>query len=138
LSGRVPGVQPSIRTYNAILAGHSKFGRLHEISTVLEAMTADGVSRDSYTFSLLVRAYSSAADMRKAFGIRLTASVWTRVLSLSTYLDADSAYINYRADLYKEFKAAGFPLRHDLCNHLLNGLRQQGAPRRLFFIVVVV
>jgi pentatricopeptide repeat protein len=91
------GVQPSIRTYNAILAGHSKFGRLHEISTVLEEMTADGVSRDSYTFSLLVRAYSSAADMRKAF------------------------------DLYKEFKAAGFPLRHDLCNHLLNGLRQQVA-----------
>ncbi|ELR19688.1 pentatricopeptide repeat domain containing protein [Acanthamoeba castellanii str. Neff] len=89
------GVRPSTRTYNAILAGHSKFGRSGEISTVLEEMTKDEVPKDSYTYSLLVRAYASAADMRKAF------------------------------DLYSDYKAAGFPPRHDLCNHLLNGLRQQ-------------
>lgn len=91
------GVRPSTRTYNAILAGHSKFGRSGEISTVLEEMTKDEVPKDSYTYSLLVRAYASAADMRKAF------------------------------DLYSDYKAAGFPPRHDLCNHLLNGLRQQVA-----------
>lgn len=91
------GVRPSTRTYNAILAGHSKFGRSDEISTILAEMAKDEVPKDSYTYSLLVRAYASAADMRKAF------------------------------DLYSDYKAAGFPPRHDLCNHLLNGLRQQVA-----------
>jgi len=66
----VTGVRPSTRTYNAILAGHSKFGRSDEISTILAEMAKDEVPKDSYTYSLLVRAYASAADMRKAFGTR--------------------------------------------------------------------
>ncbi len=35
-------------------------------------MAKDEVPKDSYTYSLLVRAYASAADMRKAFGTRHT------------------------------------------------------------------
>lgn len=73
------GVRPSTRTYNAILAGHSKFGRSDEISTILAEMAKDEVPKDSYTYSLLVRAYASAADMRKAFGTRHTAHSTPRV-----------------------------------------------------------
>jgi pentatricopeptide repeat protein len=91
------GIQPSTRSYNLILEGHSKFGRSHEIDTVLQEMAKDGVAKDSYTCPLLVRAYVTSSDLPKAL------------------------------EFYKEHKAAGFAPRHDLYNHLLTGLRRQVA-----------
>ncbi|KAF5462248.1 hypothetical protein F2P56_018270 [Juglans regia] len=56
-------------TYNIIVGGWSKFGRVSEMECVLEAMLADGFSPDSFTFSYLIEGLGRAGRIDDAVQI---------------------------------------------------------------------
>lgn len=64
--GKIPF---SVMTYNIILGGWSKFGRVSEMERILEAMVEDGFSPDCSTFSYLVEGLGRACRIEDAVEI---------------------------------------------------------------------
>lgn len=56
-------------TYNIVIRGWSKFGRVNEIERVLEEMVADGFEPDSLTFSYLLEGLGRAGQIDDAVQI---------------------------------------------------------------------
>ncbi|PKI55103.1 hypothetical protein CRG98_024394, partial [Punica granatum] len=56
-------------TYNTIISGWSKSGRVGEIKRVLEGMSADGFSPDFFTFSYLIEGFGRAGQIDEAVEI---------------------------------------------------------------------
>ncbi|MCV5004772.1 pentatricopeptide repeat-containing protein, partial [Escherichia coli] len=61
------GLFPDVITYNAILDGFCKQGRMHEAEQVLRRMTEHGVKPDRSTYTSLINGHVSQDNLKAAF-----------------------------------------------------------------------
>lgn len=66
MRGKIPF---NVSTYNIIINGWSKFGRISEMERLLEAMVVDGISPDGFTFTHLIEGLGRAGQIDNSIEI---------------------------------------------------------------------
>lgn len=107
-------VQFDSMTFNLIIGGWSKFGRVRELEQNLEAMIDHGINPDSWTFSYILEGLGRARQIDGAVkiftklledGCMLTADVYNAMISNFVAVgDIDAAFEYYRLMLNSNCK----------------------------------
>jgi len=128
------GFKPSTRTYNRILAGYAKFGRVQEIDNVLDKMAQDGVSKDGDTFSFMIQAHTAAPSgnllmtqaifqeyKKLGFAPRrdIYESLFGQLSQVAEHSEETVEAINKAEALLSDMKAAGVPANVTIFTHLI-------------------
>ncbi|XP_015895879.1 putative pentatricopeptide repeat-containing protein At5g43820 [Ziziphus jujuba] len=102
-------------TYNIVVNGWSKFGRISEMERLLDEMVVDGISPDSLTFTHLIDGFGRAGQIDKAIeifenmkqgGCLLNTSSYNAMISNFIYVgDFDEATKYYRSMLSNNCEA---------------------------------
>jgi pentatricopeptide repeat protein len=90
------GVRPDNKTYNSLILGHLKEGKLSETKDLVDDMKAKGLIPEADTYSLLIQGHCDLKDFNGAY-------VW-----------------------YREMLENGFLPNVCICNELSTGLRKDG------------
>ncbi|PKA51558.1 Pentatricopeptide repeat-containing protein [Apostasia shenzhenica] len=119
------GICPDRKTFNSLLAGCSRAGRLEDARILLDEMIDLGIGRDIYTYNTFVDVLCKGGNMELAIEVlsdMVANDVYPNVVTYSTLIDGYTKLERYEEalNLYMETRSLGIQLDRVCYNTLLS------------------
>ncbi|KAG0470553.1 hypothetical protein HPP92_017253 [Vanilla planifolia] len=133
------GICPDRRTFNSLLAGCSRAGRLEDARILFDEMIDVGIGRDIYTYNTFIDVLCKGGNMELAVEVipdMLANNVQPNVVTYSTLMDGYAKLERHdkALNLYMEMRLLGMQLDRVCYNTLLSIYVKTGRYEEIAFV----